>query len=457
VDSAGTVFSAVRWAAEMPTKSYSLVDGELRTALFTSTESTPSWESLGSEAKRHELLLGYFSTEVDDSILHSAACVAQRPPRLWNPAWAQETAALTRATGADPDSFPELRSHQEEAYGDYDRATLQVEHYDLRDFGDRAVQEGWANNYYDMSRGLLAEYLRTGHPAAFDRAAEFVNHQIDMDVFHRWDDDKRGGSAGYGGDHLGTGYVWNALTRIGAGWAYYGRLTGDPDVRQAARELADYYLRTGSYDNMYSSRDHGGALTALTWAYEDSRDDRYRVAGEALVKDVRKRMAERRGAYLEVHGNHSYWVMVPWMDCEVIDALRRFWEAAGSEQALETAVLLTEAMLAEAGTWDYPGELSGYTCLPTRRVTSNYHVLVAPTFMHGYELTGDPTFLLWGRACWDRTVADRSINHILNCYWMVPEALHYLERYREIPTPPVTAPEVLVRAAQPPLPDNSTQ
>ena len=319
--------------------------------------------------------------------------------------------------------------------------------WDMRHFGDRRYGSNqWCNNYYDASRGFIAEYLMTGNPNAFDRAEEEVLHQIDVDTCH-WCDNPSviGALWSYSGDdHSNAGYVWAALLRCLAGWDYYYRLSGDPDVRQAVRDLAEYVLRDNHTTGFTSVRDHGGTLTALVWAYDEFGEERYLRGALETMRDIQTRIARRRGAYVEVHGNRSYWVMVPWMACETADALYRLWQLSGNEEAASTALGLAEAMMTENGTWGVPGEVGGYSGNPWFRLNSNYHIIVAPIFAYGYEMTAEAEFLLWARACLERTLDENSVDAMTNNYWLAPALLYMLNRYRDIETSAPQPPAVQV-------------
>ncbi|MFQ6096460.1 MAG: hypothetical protein ACE5O2_01950, partial [Armatimonadota bacterium] len=314
-----TVFAAVRWAAEMPTKVMELLEGRLSVHLFKSTDSTPYFRPRMGEARRHEMLFGYFDRRPTDELLASYAACCQRPPRLWNSRYACATGALGYADPHDDSEYARLTENRRNAYGDLTRDRVQQANYDIRDFGDRRYgQTQWCNNYYDASRGFIAEYLMTGNPNAFDRAEEQVLHQIDVDTCH-WHTNPSfvGGLWTYqGDDHSNGGYCWAPLRRSLAGWIYYYRMTGDPDVREAARQMAEYVLRDKHHVGFRSVRDHGGTLTALVWAYDEFGDHRYLEAALETMADIHTRMVRRRGPYVEPNGNYSWWLAIPWMASE---------------------------------------------------------------------------------------------------------------------------------------------
>lgn len=450
-----SVFAAVRWAAEMPTKSMGLEGDRLAIRLFKSTEEAPYFRPRSGEARRHELVLAYYARVPEDEELAALAGCCQRPPRLWERSYACETGALGYGYIHDDREFAGLSANRLNAYGDLERDRVGHNIYDMRHFGDRRYgTDKWCNNYYDASRGFLAEYLMTGNANAWDRAEEEVLHQIDVDACH-WspDLDMVGGLWSYAGDdHSNSGYVWAALLRCAGGWDYYYRMTGDKDARRALRDLAEYLLRDGHHTGLVSVRDHGGALTALVWAYDEFGDERYLRAALETAAEVRTRIARRRGAYVEVHGNAAYWVMVPWMACEATDALYRLWQLTGNEDAAVTALGIVEAMMTENATWGVPGEMGGYSGNPWFNLTSNYNIIIAPVFGYAYEMTGDPEFLLWARACFERTLEDNSVDAITNNYWLAPSLLYMLNRYREAPATMPEAPAVRVSPNAPPQP-----
>ncbi len=449
----GTVFAAVRWAAEMPTKLLEVDGDELTIHLFKATDEIPHFRPRPGEAKRHELLLGYFSEPPADETLAALAGSCQRPPRLWDTAYACATGALGYAYPREGDEFAGLSENRTTAYGDFTRDRTQMDEYDIRNFGDRRYGDtGWCNNYYDASRGFLAEYMMTGNTNAFDRAEEQVLHQIDIDTCH-WNADPSlvGGLWTYqGDDHSNGGYFWAPLRRALAGMVYYYRLTGDPDVRETAREMADYVLRDNHHLGWGSVRDHGGTLTALVWAYDEFGDERYLTGALETMADIHTRMARRRGPYLEPNGNYSWWLAIPWMASEMADVHHRLYQLSGNEDAAVTALGLIESMMMENGTWGLPGEMGGYSGNPyLGGLRSHYHIIIAPVMGLGYEMTGDPEFLLWARACLKRTLEENSVDAITNNYWLAPELLYVLNRHQDVETPMPPALEDYVPPAVP--------
>ncbi len=441
----GTVFAAVRWAAEMPTKLLEVDGDELTIHLFKATDEIPHFRPRSGEAKRHELLLGYFAEPPTDETLAALAGSCQRPPRLWDTAYACATGALGYAYPRLGDEHAALSENRTTAYGDFTRDRTQMDEYDIRNFGDRRYGDtGWCNNYYDASRGFLAEYMMTGNTNAFDRAEEQVLHQIDIDTCH-WNADPSlvGGLWTYqGDDHSNGGYCWTPLRRALAGMVYYYRLTGDPDARETARDLAEYVLRDNHHLGWGSVRDHGGTLTALVWAYDEFGDERYLTGALDTMADIHTRMVRRRGPYVEPNGNYSWWLAIPWMASEMADAHHRLFQVSGNEEAAVTALGLIESMMMENGTWGLPGEMGGYSGNPyLGGLRSHYHIIIAPVMGLGYEMTGDPEFLLWARACLERTLAESSVDAITNNYWLAPSLLYTLNRHEQVETRMPPAPE----------------
>jgi len=78
--------------------------------------------------------------------------------------------------------------------------------------------------------------------------------------------------------------------------------------------------------------------------------------------------------------------------------------------------------------------VGGYSGNPWFNLTSNYNIIVAPIMGYGYEMTGDPEFLLWARACFDRTLDENSVDAITNNYWLAPSLLYMLNRYADVET-----------------------
>jgi uncharacterized protein YyaL (SSP411 family) len=229
----------------------------------------------------------------------------------------------------------------------------------------------------------------------------------------------------YSKDHS-TGDPWNPTQRM-KGMLNYARLTGDRDARAAALGVADSALAAKRAIGAVSVRDHAGVLYALTSAYDETRDPRYLEGARALAHDAMKRIDPRRGTYAEIHGNYGYRGNVPWMVAQLMEPLYDYYRQSGDRAAAEAVVGMAESILAENRTRGVDGDVYGYSHNPHFKKNSTYHILIAPAVLYAYELTGDAEFLKQGRAMYKQTIAEGTVNSVMNCYWNTHTLLYYLQ------------------------------
>jgi rhamnogalacturonyl hydrolase YesR len=270
----------------------------------------------------------------------------------------------------------------------------------------------------------------TGDPRWFDRLEATVRHIIDIDVCHASKEhpDWVGSIHAYNGTNHTTAGPWNAMQRTKGTLAYW-RLTGDIDARDAALGVADSAVRAQRAVGAGSVRDHAGVLYCLTAAYDETRESKYLEAAKRVAHDAMKRIDARRGCYSEIHGNVSYRGNVPWMCAQLAEPMYDYYVQSGDLDAANTVVGLAESILTDNRTRDVPGDVYGYSHNPHFNKTSNYHILIAPSVLYAYELTGDRFFLEQARAMYRQTIRENTVNTITNCYWNTPTLLYYLQAH----------------------------
>jgi hypothetical protein len=252
---------------------------------------------------------------------------------------------------------------------------------------------------------------------------------MDVDVCHASaDHPDRIGSvySCYAVNHT-DGSPWDMMQRT-KGMLAYWRLAGDIDAKETALEIADSAIRNNRGIGRASVRDHGGVLYCLMAAYDETDDRKYLQAARRVAHDAMGRIDHRRGCYSEVHGNISYRGNVPWMVAQLAQPMYEYYRASGDVDAAIAVVGMAESILMENCTRGVLGDVYGYSHNPHFRKTSGYNVLIAPAILYAYELTDDEVFFKHGQAMYDRTIREKSINAINNCYWNTPTLLYYLMR-----------------------------
>lgn len=404
--------------------------GGLAIEIFAPTDQEPAYQPHEGEAKRHEVWLALWDAGAAPDADRAGIDWAAHPPGLFDADYFCATGAFGGAAPHDETRFPELTAFMQQTYGEIPASMFHTT--GIRHFGDLpySADEGtWRNGYYDVQQGLFSEYLMTGDARWFDHLEAAVRHIMDVDVCYASAEhpDWVGSLRGYFNPDHSTGGPWNPTQRT-KGMLNYWRITGDRDARDAALGVADS-AAAGRAIGSVSVRDHAGVLYGLVAAYNETRDPKYRDATRALAHDAMKRIDPRRGTYPEIHGNVSYRGNVPWMVAQLMEPMYDYYRLTGDVDAAATVVAMAESILAENRTRGVDGDVYGYSHNPHFQKNSGYHVLIAPAILYAYELTGDAEFLKQGRAMYRQTIAEGTVNSVMNCYWNTHTLLYYLDRY----------------------------
>ncbi len=431
-DGDGSILAAVRYTWQEFPKALHVEPGSVRVGLFAPSDSLALYRPHPGEAKRNEVLLGFYGGELDRAEAQKVARCFQRPPRLFSAEWFALSGGFEYCYPHGEKEFQELHTFMETNYGDVSPEKFGAL-FGIREFPDRSYysSDKRSNNYYDAMQGLFGEYLMEGGRKWFDRAEEMARHFMDIDICHSSVEHPElvGAVHTTGLDHSNWsgGGPWAAMMRASGLNTYY-RLTGDPDAEEAFVGVADFIVRSGIGLGAVSVRDHAGPITTLMRAYDETAKPEYLDAAEHRVKDTLRIIDSRRGTYPEIHGNYSYRGNVPWMCAQLAEPIYLFYRASGKLWAADIVVGLAESMICENMT-EIPGDFYGYSHNPHFKKTSNYNVLIAPVMGYAYELTGDPEFLRAMRGAYRITIDEGTVNWVLNCYWNTPTLLYYLHKY----------------------------
>ncbi|MCC6445347.1 MAG: glycoside hydrolase family 127 protein [Armatimonadetes bacterium] len=427
----GSVAAAVRSFWQQYPKALRSGEKGLEIDLFTPAPEMPAYEMTPGEAKRHEFALAFGKTPAERRLEHFG-----RPLRLFSADWFSASGGISAARPHDDPAFQGLREFMQKTYGDVLPETFGIS-FGIRHFGDRRygdiANNYWCNNYYDAMMGFFGEYLMSGDRRWFDRGEETALHVMDIDQNHNLKTVKdTGGIHAYNSPNHTQGGYWSAMLRQGAGLSTYYRLTGDPDARESLMMLADFIVRNQYGPGSGSSRDHAGTLQTLIWTYDETGDAKYLQACREIVKDILtwRSIDPRRGTYAEIHGNYNYRGNVPWMDVQLAEPLYLYYRRSGDLDAARLVVGLCESIVCEDMTPGVPGDFFGYSHNPQFGKTSGYHVLIAPSMLYAYDLTGDPEFLACARGAYEQTVREKTVNSVVNCYWNTPTLLYFLKEAR---------------------------
>lgn len=411
-------------------------EGALLIELFAPTDEEPAYTPHEGEAKRHEIWLALWDESTPPDLREAGATWMADPPGLFDAAYFCATGAFGMAAPHDDTRFPELTAFMHQTYGDIPASMFYST--GIRHWGDLPYNEAegtWRNGYYDAQQGFFSEYLMTGDARWFDHLEASVRHIMDVDICHASAEhpDWTGAIHGlYSKDHS-TGDPWNPTQRT-KGTLNYWRLTGDRDAREAALGVADSAVACNRAMGSVSVRDHAGVLYCLVAAYDETHDPKYLEAARQLAHDAMKRIDPRRGCYAEIHGNYSYRGNVPWMVAQLMEPMYDYYRASGDVDAAVAVVGMAESILAENRTRGVDGDVFGYSHNPHFKKNSGYHILIAPAILYARELTGDKEFLRQARAMYGQTIAEGTVNSVMNCYWNTHTLLYFLDHYANVET-----------------------
>ena len=424
----GVTLMAVRNFWQLFPKALRCDLGQMTAELFSQSEQVLYYEPTAGEAKRHEMLLAFLPRDAGEADAAALVRAFSRPRRLFAPDWFCASGGLGYAAPHSETQFPELHRHMAATYGDIGPTILGGQ-LGLRNFPDANNYFGkpndWRNNYYDVMQGILSEYVMGGEPRWFDRAEDQCLHVMDVDICHGRPDHLEWLGVLYGpGTNHASGW-WSAMLRAEGLDTYY-RLSGDRDALAAFLSVADFIARQRAGIGSVSVRDHAGALITLVRAYDETWDQKYLKAARRLAHDAISRLDSRRGCYSERHGNHNYRGNIPWMCAQLIEPLYLYYRCSGDVAAAQAVVGLAESLMVENRTGKGPGDFHGYSHNPHYNPNNGYNVLIAPAMGYAWELTEDAAFEECMRDALKRTVAEKSVNWVGNCYWNTPTVLYYL-------------------------------
>lgn len=430
----GSLLAVIRNFADQYPIAANWGDNALNLELFSPTAAIPDYAPHEGEAKRYEIWIGLWDQAQTVDALTAQAAWMLNPPGLFNADYACATGAFGPAAPHDAARFPELTAFMQKTYGEIPGSMFYTT--GIRNWGDlpyKADEGTWRNGYYDTQQGFFSEYLMTGDKRWFDHLDACVRHIMDIDVCYASADhpDWIGSIRGYFCKDHSTDGPWNPTQRS-KGMLNYARLTGDRDALQAALGVADSAVAANRAIGSVSVRDHAGVLYALVAAYDETRDPKYLEGARQLAHDAMKRIEPRRGTYAEIHGNYGYRGNVPWMVAQLMEPMYDYYRQSGDVDAATAVVAMAESILAENRTRNVDGDVYGYSHNPHFKKSSSYHILIAPAVLYARELTDDNEFLRQARAMYNQTIAESTVNPVMNCYWNTHTLLYFLNQYANV-------------------------
>jgi hypothetical protein len=348
-----------------------------------------------------EVFLEFFPAAETDYELTKDVCLFERPVR---PAVPAEYYRHCQVVG---DIFPASRKYQffegalARALSERPRGTGQMHYGDEPNIGYTMSGRGkggllYSNGEYDFPHLLFMQYARTGTRLYYEMAEAAARHWMDVDFLRDAENPLyAGGLCVHEVDHrshpaAGPSHEWVQ------GFLDYYHLTGDREALEIARAVGGNvagYMEKGVFKQpgTYQMRELGWGLVALAAIYEETREERYRKAGEVAVSLVEKHI-RTFGGLSEVfrfveepeEADAPVLPLASYRDSFhsiTINGLQRFFRATGDERA---KAMFLEQVKAQLDWFNGPNGWAEHR-------ETRYPMLEA--FAYGFHLTRDRAYL----------------------------------------------------------------
>ena len=400
----GGLVGAMRWFAEEFPKGIVVRSDCLELATLPESRDALGWPHdrpsvrIGrGEAKRQS-----FALWLHDGVLSRREakrfnrCV-QDEPRLFNRSWFIASGALE--TGP-PRHTPALEAWATTITPVIERTGIGAPRLGHREYWDTA----WSNDYRGRTHLGLIQFVETGDLRWFRYFAAACTHNRDVDTIHFCPEhpDWVGASHSYGEDHTTCGPMGSIGLNCDGMLEHY-LLTGDPDSWEAAKGFAERLLSCNPWER--SARNAGWPLAQIVHWYTVTRDERFLSKAREYLTAIRAYVEPRRGIFDEIHGSWSYRGAVPFMTGYLAFGLIRYHRLTGDTDALKLLRLIAAGLFMETRTAPGRFKYSPFPEInyPTDRSRS-WNALVGGLTGYLYQVTGEPTFAEWTRACYDGIV-----------------------------------------------------
>ena len=296
--------------------------------------------------------------------------------------------------------------------------------YGLLNWGDWWGERGynWGNLEYDMARGLITQYARTGNRAYYLRAEEAARHHIDIDVVHAVNPQLKnpwgsppvvgnewvhatGHTGGYFADgafklespytrgySLNLGHIWDR------GDLDYYFLSGDERAREVALQVAETLRRDAAPHFKIGThmRDIGWPMLALMAAYRATGETKYLDAVRQGWQ-VLKAGEDPNGGWVvtlakghclhdptQCKGNVTFIMGI------VLSALADYHRETGDPEVAKAIVRAVDFTIRE--TYVPDKKMFRYTSCPLTPTSPSGLVLFSESLSYAWQLSGDEKF-----------------------------------------------------------------
>ncbi len=254
----------------------------------------------------------------------------------------------------------------------------------------------WTNNEYDYPHACMLQFARTGIRRFLDYCIVSGTHQRDVDICHYSRNELwKGGQWEHTRGHCVDGVIVCSHEWVEGILDCY-HLTGDERFLEAALGIGENVLRlldSPEYQKTggLSARETGWALRTLTVLYQETFEEKWTAKCEWIVEQF-KEWAKTYGGWLAPYTDNTV-IRVPFMISVAVGSLMRYYRVVPREDIRDMILAAVDDMIEhcfmDTGYFYYKE-------LPSLQRTGN-NPLVLEALAIAYELTGDKTYLEYGR------------------------------------------------------------
>lgn len=437
----GSLTGAVRYFRQLSPNGIQALDDGIDLQLFRAGDkTTPTYQTHPGEAKTHEIWLAVTEEKISPQQASRLSMIVDRPPRLG-------IAPLIRSSKVWG-NLPRIDPVEDQALYDLIQTTVETYYANVRT-GIRAFGNypGFSSSFYWNSlHTLYTLYAMTGERKWLDRAERSVRHLMDLLICH-WSPNPKnvGGMYAYfstktpDGERAFEPDFSNADFSVRSQNPHaafnHWQLTGDPEGRRIAIGIADFLINNPEMRDLAlsaSSRHQGWCLIAVSRAYSETGDVRYKKFGELMVKAAESYIDPRRGAYIQTHSSVTHPGIVPFMSGILATGLRDFHEATGNPDALRLLATITVATKEEMEDKEWrekhPGLSYYYSPNPHHRYEPSPTLSMGLIGANAYlgALTEDPEFIQTAQEGWKGYMVGPHKTPHMTMYDL-PETLYWLK------------------------------
>jgi len=328
------------------------------------------------------------------------------------------------ANAANPDGFLGYDRIVSKAMSDHLADREETREFGLLNWGDWWGERGynWGNLEYDMQRGLIVQYARTGRREYYLRAEEAARHHIDVDVVHAVNPEMKNASGpppaagdvwvhatGHTGGYFDDGafglekpYTLGYSRNRGHVWCEgdfdYYYLSGDERAREVGLLIAEALRKDAapSFRIGTHNRDIGWPMRAMMAAYRATGETKY-LDAVRRGWEVLKTGEDPGGGWVvklapdhclhkpaRCRGNVTFMVGI------VISSLCDYHRETGDEEVARSIVRAVDFTLRE--TYVADEKMFRYTSCPLSRTVPSSVMFVSEGLAYAYGLTRDEKY-----------------------------------------------------------------